>query len=662
MTSLTHVLTPIRIGTVEVKNRVVRTAHGSHLATAPLTEAFFNYHEARAKGGCGLTILEIASVHPSSVATVRSLDDGIIDGYRELMGHIRPHGMRVFQQLHHGGAHVQGLDGVPWSSGAMPSPMIGMTPYTMRREDIAEVIAAFAAAARRCREGGLDGVEVHAAHGYIFQQFLAAGLNPRDDEYGGSLDNRLRLLRETMKAVRAEVGADFTIGVRMSASEAPAGVTHAEATSALQMLEADGLLDFADISMGDYFRMASMNATFESPAGYELPMATPLTGVVSVPTIVAGRFRTLEEADTVIRAGQADMVSMVRAQIADPDLVAKTMAGDVDGVRPCIACNQGCIGGLFKGGQLGCLVNPAVGFEGALAEERIVAADRPLRVLVVGGGPGGMEAARSARIAGHAVTLVEAQPHLGGTARVAAQAPHFVTLGDYLGWAERELYRLGVEVRIGTYLDPSDLAWETFDVLIVATGAMPRVDGVQAHRPWLTPAGVDLPHVMTSTELAMKEKAVRGRHALVLDDSGQHEALAVVDMLQAQGLGVTYVTRFPMMTPQAEFSQRTVPALERFGRGHFEALVRHDLLSIGEASCIVRPTYGGAERTIPADTVVLVQPGLPLTDLYHTARDAGRPVVLVGDAHAPRDIQAAIGEGRRVAMGLAAFVPSEEMA
>ncbi|MET0547613.1 MAG: FAD-dependent oxidoreductase [Caulobacterales bacterium] len=651
--ALKRVFEPIQIGSVEIPNRIVRTAHGTHFSTTELTDQFIAYHEARAKGGCGLTILEIASVHRSSVLTVRNLDDSIIPGYRRLMKAIRPHGMKVFQQLHHAGAHAGGLDGVAWSSCDLPSPMGGV-PVAMNYEQIQEVIAAFVAAAVRCKEGGLDGVEIHGAHGYLFQQFLAAGLNTREDNYGGSLDNRIRLLLETIRAVRKAVGQDFAVGVRMSASEAPSGVTREEAIAALAALQGEKLIDFADVSMGDYYRMATMNATMEAPTGYELPSAGPIAASVSVPKIVAGRFRTLEEAEEVLRSGAADLVSMVRAQIADPDLVRKTKAGHPEQVRPCIACNQGCIGGVMRGGQLGCLVNPAVGFEARLSEDLIAKTDKSKKVLIIGGGPAGMEAARVAALSGHKVILAEAQAHLGGSAYVARHAPYLQTLGDILQWLEQEVYRLGVDVRLGAYMEAEDVLAEKADVVIVATGAQPRMDGVQTMTPWAPPGGAHLPHVMSTTELLMEPKQSWGRTALVLDDVGQYEAIAAIDALMSKGLAVTYVTRFSLMTPQAEFTQRTTPAWERFVKGNFQMHVRSQLTDIRQGSCTIRSIHGGADIEIPADHVVLITPNRAMRDLYNALTGKVDSLRIAGDAQTPRDVQAAIAEGRAAAFSLMA--------
>jgi 2,4-dienoyl-CoA reductase-like NADH-dependent reductase (Old Yellow Enzyme family) len=648
--TLKKIFEPIRIRNVEIPNRVVRTAHGTHFGQDSLPDKFIAYHEARARGGCGLTILEFAGVHPSSAVELRILDDRITADYQRLMAAVRPHGMRVFQQLWHGGNLYPTVTGAaPWGASAVPGPAMGIVPIPMTVEQIQEIIAAFATAAVRCRDGGLDGVELHAAHGYLFHQFLSPLFNKRTDQYGGSLENRMRLIQETLRAIRKAVGPDFVVGARLSASLAKGSVTEPELITVIRALEAEGLIDFLNASYGDYFRMDTMNGAMHDPSGYELPSSGQLTAVSKVPRIVAGRFRTLEEAEQVLRAGTADLISMVRAQIADPDLVRKTREGRVDEVRPCIGCNQGCIGGLFRGQGMGCLVNPAVGFESTLAENLIQKTARPKKVLIVGGGPAGLEAARVARLAGHKVILAEASAKLGGTVNVAKRAPKLQGLGDVTDWLEREVYRLGVEVRLSTYLDADGVLAERADVVIIATGSEPRMDGVQIGNPGEPARGCELPHVVSSVDLLTDVSRKLGSSALVLDDTGHYEAIAAAEFLINKGLAVNFVTRFPLFAPQIEFTGRTVPALERLHVGEFTLFTRHCLVEIRPGESVIRPLQGKRLQALRADTVVLITPNAPLRSLYEELRGKVTNLHLIGDAHSPREVQAAIAEGHHTA-------------
>jgi NADPH-dependent 2,4-dienoyl-CoA reductase/sulfur reductase-like enzyme len=321
-------------------------------------------------------------------------------------------------------------------------------------------------------------------------------------------------------------------------------------------------------------------------------------------------------------------------------------------VRPCIACNQGCIGGLIRNQRLGCLVNPAVGFERTLSERLIKRTARPRKVLVVGGGPAGMEAARVSALMGHEVVLAEASARLGGAVQAARRAPRLHTIGDIIDWQESELARLGVEVRLDSYMDADEVLAERADAVIVATGSLPRMDGVQFGDPGRPAAGVDLPHVLSSHDLLVGAARDHGASALVLDDTGHYEAIAAAETLIAKGLAVTYLTRLPQFAPYVETTMRVVPALERLYEGDFTVLTRHQLVEIRPGEVSIRPSQSRRVRTLPADTVVLVGHNEPMRGLFDALQGRQGDLHLVGDARAPRDLQAAIAEGHRAARAL----------
>jgi 2,4-dienoyl-CoA reductase-like NADH-dependent reductase (Old Yellow Enzyme family) len=661
--ALQWVLQPIKLGAVEVPNRVVRTAHSTY--SGPVySEQSIAYHAERAMGGCGLTILQASAVHPSSLLGKALYDDAVLPSMRALVDSCRPHGMRIFQQLWHGGNLYPGRDGPPWTVSDRPGHT-GIAGAPMNEDQIGEVIAAFASAASRCRSGGLDGVEVHAAHGYLPHQFLSPHLNTRTDRWGGDFAGRSRFTIEVLRAIR-KAAPGFPLGVRLSVSDAPNGISVEDNIALLEAFQAEGLIDFCNISKGDYYRQDTMLSGMHSPAGYELDTSVLVGAAARVPRIVAGRFRTLEEADQAIRAGETDMVAMVRAQIADPALVRKTQEGHPERVRPCIACNQGCLGGSLRGEGLGCTVNPAVGSEVRLSERLISPVTEPKRVLIVGGGPAGLEAARVCATAGHRVVLAEASPNLGGAINVARRAPTLHTIGDIAVWLEQEVYRLGVEVRLSTYLDAADVRTEGADVVIIATGAEPRMDGFQPFSPGESIGGVEQRHVISSTEL-LAGPVPTARTALVVDSVGHYEALATVEYLLTKGISTTFVTHNRSMSPYAETTWRDIPALDRFyklarvspvdrehgaHRPHFEHLTRYRVVRIDPDACIVAPTYAGPDqwRSVPAELVVLIAHAVPSRGLYDELRQTGDArLMLIGDAYAPRDLQRAIGDGHRAA-------------
>lgn len=657
--TLELVYQPIRIGGLEVPNRVVRSAHGTCLAEGGLIgDRLIDYHLARAKGGVGLSILEAGSVHPSSVLDLALFDDRITSGHQRLMAAVVPYGMRVFQQLWHAGHAYPAYNGAPpWGPSALPNPTTGLVSNPMGSHEIAEIIDHFASAARRAQAGGVDGVEIHAAHGYLIMQFLSPLSNRRTDQYGGSLENRMRLLREILTAVRTAVGAGYPVGVRMSASLAEGGIGEAELVEIISNLEDDGLIDYLNASYSDYYDFKLVSA-MDQPAGYQLPSSGILTAAAKrVPRIVIGRFRTLEEVEGVLRAGTADMVAMTRAHIADPDIVRKTRAGHPEQVRSCIGCNQGCWNLTNYGFPLSCTINPAAGNEGRFAEDLIKKVSVPKRVLIAGGGPAGMEAARVAALSGHTVHLVEAQAVLGGQIVIAKRAPYLHAIGDIAHWLEQEIYRLGVEVELGTYLDAEAVVASNPDFVIIATGACARNDGIQHQRPSCAVPGAAMDHVISAVDLLTGGRQSLGKSAVVYDEVGQYEGIAAAEFLLTLGIAVTFVTRFERIAPQMDWLTRVNPALKRFAAlGDFRLMSSSQLVEIEADRCSVQSVHRAKAAIVSADTVVFLTAKTPLRTLYDELREIGfqrdRSIAIVGDACAPRDLQCAIAEGHHTARAI----------
>ena len=385
-----------------------------------------------------------------------------------------PHGMRVFAQINHMGIYGGAPWQRPWSASENPVPGSPMLAHAMSVDDIAEVTAAFAAAAARVKAGGLHGVEVHCAHDFLLQQFISARHNRRDDGYGGDFESRMRFYLEVMRAVRETVGDDFVVGTRVGPHNLPGGLNVAEHVEIVNRLLEEGIIDYLNVSHGSSLNSHKIIAAMHEDPGYEVPFSEQVTALTSLPTLVTGRFTTLAQADALIEAGKADLVGMTRAHIADPDLVRKTTSGRVREVRPCIGCNQGCVGGLSKG-RVGCAVNGAAGQERRLAEELIQPADESRHVVVVGGGPAGMEAARVASLRGHRVSLFEAAPSLGGTLRAARLAPKHGSIGEIVDWLSEEMERLGVDVHLAARVSAADVEALQPDAVIVAVGARPTI-------------------------------------------------------------------------------------------------------------------------------------------------------------------------------------------
>ncbi|WP_199688206.1 NAD-binding protein [Noviherbaspirillum sedimenti] len=651
--ALTHVLQPITIGGVTIPNRVVRSAHGTRFGGGLMSDDLIAYHALRACGGVGLSILEIMAVHPSSPSGLNGFDPHIGEGYQRLLEEVRPHGMRLFQQIWHGGHQTMPQDGTPpWSASDIPGPRLGVVPTPMSQTMIDEIVASYARTARMCQDMGLDGVEIHAAHGYLIHQFLSPATNIREDGYGGDFDHRVRFLLEVMTAVRDAVRRDnFAVGVRLAPDMSAGGWNEVDVLRAAQLLEARGLVDFVNVSQGSYHAFDKMIGGMHEPSGYELPLSRSVTRALSVPRIVVGRIRTLEEADQIIRDGDADLVAMTRATIADPMLVRKTVEGKVDQVRPCIGCNQGCVGNLLTVGRMGCVVNPAVGHERRFGEHLLQPAAAARHVVVIGGGPAGMEAARVAALRGHRVTLCEAQPQLGGALQLAARGPSRHGLLDLTVWLEQEIYRLGVTVQLSTYADAADVLAMRPDAVIVATGSMPRMDGVQMSHPGAPAQGMDLPHVRSSWDVFSDPKVVAtARTAVVVDDLGHYEAIAVAEYLVTHGIKVHYVSRHVAFAPLAEPALMTEPALRRLGQKNFQLHLRNRVTRVTATSVSISPTWlpdSAVNVDLPADLVVFVSANWCVRDLYDALHGRLPLVELAGDAKSPRQLQQAMLEGHR---------------
>jgi 2,4-dienoyl-CoA reductase-like NADH-dependent reductase (Old Yellow Enzyme family) len=581
--------------------------------------------------------------------------DRVIPEYQQFMEALEPFDMKVMQQLWHGGSagHENALGGPRWSASDVPNPVRGATPIPMTQNMIDDVVEGFAAAAGRVQRGGLHGVEIHGGHNYLVGQFLSPATNHRTDDYGGSLVNRLRFLVEIIAAIRTEVGEDFPVGVRISGDEdVPGGLD--PAASREIALNLQDSVDFIDVSFGGYYRFNRMMATGDGyPLGYELATSTVVTRDLAVPTIVTGRIMTLEHAERIIAAGDADMVSMVRALIADPELVTKTLAGEEERIRPCIGTNEGCV--AARRGNFGCVVNPVAGKEGFWSELPEQAAQRR-RVLVGGGGPAGLEAARVAAQRGHEVILLEWTRNLGGQVRMAASAPHRADFGAHAQWLESEVRRLGVDVRLNTPLEPDIVEELAPDAVVIAVGSTPRTDGFSVARPLQRFSASQQRLLRTSWEvLGFGGSLANATEVVVFDDAGDFEAVSVVESLLERSVKVSLISRHSTFGVSMPEPSSTVQAARDRLIGH--PLLTHytnAVLCGVDENCAELEWIGSGRRLqLPADAVVHVGINQSNTDVTGAIEETYQGEIhVIGDALVPGRLREAIAQGATVARNL----------
>jgi len=647
-----HLFEPIDLGPLRVKNRIVRSAHGTALGG----EHLIAYHEARAAGGVGLSTLEATGVHADAPSLLPLYSDDVVPFYRELSDRMHRHDMAILAQIYHpGSATKPKKSAFQISASAIPNPMVGGIPMAMTRSRIAEMVDAFAAAAGRCKAGGLDGVDVHASSGYLIEQFLSPATNVRDDDYGGSLENRMRFLMEILEAIRAEVGDDFCVGIRLPNEEyIPGGLTPGDNAEIACIVEP--LVDYVSLHMGSYWRFHKLLSPMDDPLGHEMPANEVITRVVAKPTIVVGRIMTLDHAEHIVASGAADLVSMVRALIADPELVNKAQRGDEASIRPCIGSNIGCVGQLMATGRLGCVVNVAAAQEQKVSFEPEGPAPVAKRVLVVGGGPAGLEAARTAALRGHEVHLHEATRNLGGQVAIAATAPHRSDIGAITEWLAGEIERLGVTITLNSMVDPDVVAEIAPDEVVIATGSAPRRDGFQLATPIAPIVGHDLDHVYTSWDVfGFGGRARIVGPAVVFDDTGTFEAISVADALLQAGVSVTLIGRHDGIGATLPYPPATVEAArERLWSGDFDFIGGHYLQGITPDEVIIGVPFTERVRSVPAATVVLVGFNHPNRELPECLDEMDGPWTthLIGDVTGTNGILPAIHQAAAVARAI----------
>lgn len=660
-----HVFEPLTLRGHTLRCRINLGAHTTNMGEDGLpSERHIAYYRERALGGAGMIVVEPVPVHATAVlnrGNFRPDDDSVVAHFRRLTEACHQvaaadGGVVMIQQLYHVGQHGDAANSFRehWSPSGLPSLHDADGSHTMSEFEIEEVLAAFVRAAVRARASGFDGVELFAAYHALIDQFWTPWSNRRTDQWGGSFVNRMRFSARLLEGVRAACGDDFVVGLAVNLDAGSDGsLAEAELLEIVAWHDERALFDYVTCGTGSYFDFAALMPTSLYPARLGERAAAALSGVVRNAVVQAeSHIRTPADAEAVLAAGHADMVSIVRGQIADPHLVAKARAGRAEQVRPCISCNQLCWGRRSRDYWISCLVNPSVGREAEWGGDRIAPTAAPGRVLVVGGGPAGLEAARVSAERGHDVVLVEATPMIGGQWRLAGRQPSRTQVLDHLAWYGTELDRLGVEVRTGLTVDADAVAAAGADHVIVAAGAAPPTTGFQrALRLFDFLPGIEHGRVTTAQGVLAAATAVAGQ-VLVLDDVDDWRGIGTAMFLQERGCEVTIATAAPVVAAALAHSAADGPARRRFVTAG-GVMAPHTVVTgwTGDAATL-RSTLTGDVRRQPFDWLVVA--GTPVARSGLAEELASRNVAhaAIGDCLAPRTAAAAILDGRRTALAI----------
>ena len=641
MERLNKLFSPIQIGTMALKNRIVMPAMCTFYGTPEgfVTDRTVEYHRARARGGVGLNIVEHTAVAPDGIYAPQMLciyDDRYISWFERLARAVHEEGGKVAIQLNHvgrqGSSAYTGMQLVAPSP--IPCPVRKEVPHGLTVEEIPSYMQAYADGAARSKEAGADAIEIHGAHGYLICEFLSPFSNRREDEYGGDRERRCRFAAEILKAVRARVGPDFPVLLRISANEyVEGGLDLEESKGIIQVLLKEGV-DAIHVSVCTAKTAAYASACYYLEEGSLVPYAAGIKSVVDVPVIAVGRIKDPRMAEQILREGKTDLVAMGRALIADPEMPDKAARGAFDEIIPCISCNLGCLDRRRSPMRYThCVTNPRAGRE---REFDLKPASIPKKVLVVGGGPAGLQAAAAAAQRGHKVILCEQTDRLGGTFLLAAIPPEKKELSQFTDYLVGQVKKQKVEIRLNREVTPDTVAETKPDAVILATGASYRIPEIK---------GVDRIPLVHATEVLSGEVKVGDR---VLMMGGGSVGVETADFLAQQGKKVTIVEQLPQVAEDMVvhvwffLEKRLVDA-------GVEMMTSSTVRKVDEDGVLVEQNRE-MKKLENIDTIVVAFGTKPGEALAEKLRSGHCPVYLIGDALKPAMALEAVYEGYKVAM------------
>jgi 2,4-dienoyl-CoA reductase-like NADH-dependent reductase (Old Yellow Enzyme family) len=651
-----HLFEPIILNQVEVRNRIVMTGHGTGMAKDFLpSEQHVAYYRERARGGAGLIGMAFPQVHPTSQdvpGEPHAYDPAVIPGLKRITDAVHQEGARMVMQLGHGGrqGHSTFTERALWSPSNIPCPFNLEMPKEMELEDIEELIEYHALGARHARQGGMDGVEIHSGYGgYLLASFLSNFSNERTDEYGGSLENRVRIVIRIAQAIRAEVGDDYLVGINLQGHDfSPGGLDSHDAQQIARAIVATGTVDYIVVKAATYYEAHQNVPDMQHEKLLWTPLAAAVHEAVDIPVIAVGRINDPYDAERVLADGMADMVAMTRQQIADPQTANKIRTGQLQSIRKCIGCNQGCIDRLFDMQHSSCVHNPAAGYELELGEGTLTTADEPGHIVVLGAGPAGMKAAEVAAKRGHRVTLIDRRAQTGGQLRVAAKIPGRAEIFGVIEHLDYQLAQLGVDIRLETDLSVDQIRELEPTHVIAATGSAPGdwIVGNRARGLLETP-GLQSDNVLSVWDVLESEQPVGHRVAIVDDGEGGWKSVGLALGLADKGHDVEFVTALPHAAAKlGPFSGQL--ATTRLFATDISIHPFASLLAV-EGSRLRLSEQGRETSLDDIDTVILAGWHLPVTDRYFELKEAGVSVSRIGDAVASRTMMEAVHEGERIA-------------